>query len=152
VAQLVPVFLGTAFVYAIANGRDEWHDRAVQWQARLQRTRAALLTTEFVLMEIGDGLANLRFRLRAVKIIELLRSSPLVEIVPASSHLVEEALRMYRLRDDKDWGLTDCSSFAVMKQRGISDALTMDQHFQQAGFRPHCDRNSRLLRQRFSAF
>jgi len=116
-AQLVPVFLDTAFVYAIVNGRDEWHDRAVQWQAKLQRTGAALLTTEFVLMEIGDGLANLRYRLQAAKIIELLRHNPIVEIVPASTQLVEESLGLYRLRSDKDWGLTDCSSFAVMKQR-----------------------------------
>ncbi|MFM6264927.1 MAG: PIN domain-containing protein, partial [Dolichospermum sp.] len=38
-------------------------------------------------------------------------------------------------REDKEWGLVDCISFIVMQDRGISDALTTDIHFQQAGFR-----------------
>ena len=37
-------------------------------------------------------------------------------------------------RQDKDWSLTDCISFIVMKERGIHDALTTDKHFEQAGF------------------
>ena len=131
-----PTFLDTAFVYALINRRDEWHDRAVYWQAKLQRTGAGLLTTDFVLMEIGDGLANLQSRSQAALAIELLRSHPLVEIVPASASLVNDAFELFRMRNDKDWGLTYCSSFVVMKHGGISDALTMDHHFQQAGFRP----------------
>jgi predicted nucleic acid-binding protein len=41
---------------------------------------------------------------------------------------------LYRSRLDKEWGLTDCISFIVMEQRGITKALTTDLHFQQAGF------------------
>ena len=124
------VFLDTAFVYALINTRDDWHGRAVQWQARLAAECRPLLTTEFVLMEIGDGLAALRFRSQATQILLTLRSSALVEVVPASARLVEEAFTLYRARNDKDWGLTDCSSFVVMRERGLSDALTMDHHFQ----------------------
>jgi predicted nucleic acid-binding protein len=47
-----------------------------------------------------------------------------------------DALELYRGRSDKDWGMTDCASFVVMAENGISDALTADQHFKQAGFRP----------------
>lgn len=42
---------------------------------------------------------------------------------------------MYSLHTDKTWGLVDCISFVVMQERGITDALTADRHFQQAGFR-----------------
>jgi len=42
---------------------------------------------------------------------------------------------MYRERPHKDWGLTDCVSFVVMREQGLVDALTTDEHFQQAGFR-----------------
>lgn len=35
---------------------------------------------------------------------------------------------------DKGWGLVDCASFVIMTGRGISEALTNDRHFQQAGF------------------
>ena len=130
------LFLDTAFVYALVNIRDEWHDRAVGWQVRLTAESRPLLTTQFVLMEIGDGLAALRFRTQAAQIILTLSSSALVEVVPASPTLVAESLTLYRARSDKDWGMTDCSSFVVMRERGLSEALTMDAHFQQAGFHP----------------
>lgn len=130
------VFLDTAFVYALVNTRDAWHDRALEWQSRLAREACPLLTTQFVLMEIGDGLASLRFRKQASGIVRTLSSSPLVEVVPATEELVEHAIQLYLTRSDKNWGMTDCSSFIVMRQRGIADALTMDVHFQQAGFRP----------------
>jgi predicted nucleic acid-binding protein len=42
---------------------------------------------------------------------------------------------MYIARTDKDWSLTDCISFSIMENRGITDALTADHHFQQAGFK-----------------
>ena len=94
------VFLDTAFVYALINTRDEWHGRAVRWQARLAAESRPLLTTEFVLMEIGDGLAALRFRSQATAVIRRLRSSTLVEVVPASARLLEEAFTLYSGRND----------------------------------------------------
>jgi len=42
---------------------------------------------------------------------------------------------LYRNYSDKEWGLTDCISFVVMKEQGIKEALTTDKHFAQAGFR-----------------
>jgi len=41
---------------------------------------------------------------------------------------------LFATRPDKDWHLTDCISFAVMTERGLSEALTADHHFEQAGF------------------
>jgi predicted nucleic acid-binding protein len=40
----------------------------------------------------------------------------------------------YAKRLDKDWSLTDCMSFVTMQECGISDALTADHDFEQAGF------------------
>jgi predicted nucleic acid-binding protein len=93
------------------------------------------VTTEFVLVVIADGLATVRFRVQAVQVIATLQASPLVAIIPASSQLFTAALELYRSRGDKDWGLTDCASFVVMNGRGLSEALTTDDHFRQAGFR-----------------
>jgi predicted nucleic acid-binding protein len=131
-----PLFLDTAYVYARVNTRDQWHQAAVQWETRLAAEQRRLVTTEFVLMEIADGLAAVRFRAQAAGVIAVLQASALVEIVPASSRLFAAALDMYRNRADKDWGLTDCSSFVVMTEHSLSDALTTDEHFRQAGFRP----------------
>jgi|SRR6476646_5932650 predicted nucleic acid-binding protein len=131
---MTPLFLDTAYVYALLNTRDEWHERAKNWQAFLAARRQTLITTEFILVEIGDGLANLRFRKQAIDTIDALRSSALVEIVPASSDLLAKAIDLYRDRTDKEWGVTDCTSFLVMQTHGIQDALTCDEDFIQAGF------------------
>src|SRR5262245_21153905 len=88
-----------------------------------------LVTTEFVLVEIADGLAAVRFRMQAVQVVATLQASSLVEIIPASSQLFTAALELYRSRGDKDWGLTDCASFVVMNGRGLSETLTTDDRF-----------------------
>ena len=56
------------------------------------------------------------------------------EIVPVTEHLLQEALDLYRSRNDKEWGLTDCTSFILMRQRGVTEALTADIHFTQCRF------------------
>ena len=49
--------------------------------------------------------------------------------------LLADAVATYQSRADKEWGLTDCVSFLLMKRRGVSEALTADVHFRQAGFK-----------------
>jgi hypothetical protein len=50
--------------------------------------------------------------------------------------LFDARVALYGERMDKDWPLTDCISFVVMQREGITDALTGDRHFEQAGFVP----------------
>ena len=57
-------------------------------------------------------------------------------VIPASRALQDRGLELYRQRPDKDWSLTDCISFVVMQDHDITDALTADRHFEQAGFVP----------------
>jgi predicted nucleic acid-binding protein len=129
------IFLDTAYVYALVNTRDEWHQKALNWQERLEKEQRGIITTELILVEIADGLASIRFRTQAAQVIAALQSSPFVEVVAVSSELLTLALDLFRQRDDKEWGLTDCVSFLVMGERGLLEALTVDTHFQQAGFR-----------------
>lgn len=35
---------------------------------------------------------------------------------------------------DKTWSLVDAASFVIMQERGVTEALTSDHHFEQAGF------------------
>jgi uncharacterized protein len=63
-----------------------------------------------------------------------LKTSPYVEIIHIDASLDAEAWQLLSQRQDKDWSLVDCSSFAVMRQRRILEALTTDHHFEQAGF------------------
>lgn len=132
--DVAPLFLDSAYVLARVNRRDQWHQAAVRWEARVAPGKRRLVTTEFVLTEVGDGLAAVALRAQATRAIDVRRANPVVETVPASSELFAAALALYRARSDKDWGLTDCSSFAVMTERGLKAALTADAHFRQAGF------------------
>lgn len=68
--------------------------------------------------------------------LESLEQDPAVEIVELSEPLYRRAFALYRERSDKEWGLTDCVSFALMWDRNLTVALTTDEHFLQAGFRP----------------
>jgi hypothetical protein len=54
--------------------------------------------------------------------------------VPQTRQLFRDALSLYTERADKEWSLTDCASFVIMKRMGIDRALTDDYHFMQNGF------------------
>lgn len=134
-AAPLPAFLDTAYMFALINTRDRWHSRARQWEQALSEQQRRLVTSQFVLIEIADGLSTIGFREHAVRALDAVAGSSFVEIISASPQLYSDALDLYRKRRDKEWGLTDCSSFVIMQQRGLLDALTSDQHFEQAGFR-----------------
>ncbi len=129
-----PLFLDTAYIYALFNTRDQWHQKAIEWQQKVADEKHLLLTTQFILIEIGNGLSSLKFRQDATEIIHTLENSPLIEVIPATSELFKKALELYEQRQDNNWGLTNCTSFVVMNEREIPDALTTDEHFRQAGF------------------
>src|SRR5262245_56191772 len=71
----IPVCLDTAYVNALVNTRDQWHDTAVQWEQKLAADTRRFVTTEFVLVEIADGLAAVRFRAQAAHVIATLQAS-----------------------------------------------------------------------------
>ena len=79
--------------------------------------------------------ARLRYRSAAIKLLDSLEQDENVEIVPLTEELYGMAMKLYRERSDKEWGITDCISFVVMQDLGLVEALTTDEHFKQAGFR-----------------
>jgi len=93
-----------------------------------------MVTTAWVLVELADALCDVPNRPVFDRLYEALTGVPGVEIVPPDQAILDEGLRRFRSRKDKDWSLTDCISFLVMEQRGLSEALTGDHHFEQAGF------------------
>lgn len=125
-------FIDSQFVVARINNKDEHHERAVQL-AR-QYDGKELVTTDAILLEVGNALAR-QHRLEAIAVIDNFQTSPEIEIVRLDPEIFEQAFDLFKSHSDKTWGLVDCVSFVVMRQHEISDALTYDQHFVQAGFR-----------------
>ena len=125
-------FVDTNFLLALINGRDEFHDKAVALSNRYRGL--SLVTTDAVLLEVGNGLAR-GFRREAAALFEELETSAEATIVRLDPEIFEAGLSLYKLHQDKEWGLVDCVSFVVMRQLDIEDVLTSDKHFVQAGFR-----------------
>jgi predicted nucleic acid-binding protein len=96
--------------------------------------RWPLATTYWVLAELGDALAAPYQRAGFPALLVMLRFEPLITIAPLHGETFDAGVELYRSRPDKEWSLTDCISFTVMKERGITAALTGDHHFEQAGF------------------
>jgi len=128
------VFLDTAYAIALSATTDLFHERAIRLADQLEIAEIRLVTTRAVILEIGNALSKQRYRHAAIQLLNSLETDSHVEIVPLSEQIFRKAFQLYRERSDKEWGLTDCVSFVVMHDRGITEALTTDEHFQQAGF------------------
>jgi hypothetical protein len=126
------VFADTWFYLALFNARDAHHRRAVEFAAGFT---GAVVTTQWVLTEVADAFAGTPQRRELRGKFGLLAGDAGTQIVGASPELFERGLALYEARPDKEWSLTDCISFVVMAEEGLTDALTGDRHFEQAGFK-----------------
>ena len=127
-----PAFADTFFFLALLSERDSAHEKAMGFTRASER---ALVTTAWVLTEVADGCAARGQGAAFVALMDTLRESPEVLVVPPTAGLFDAGVALFRERTDKRWTLTDCISFVVMDRQGITDALTGDHHFEQAGFR-----------------
>jgi predicted nucleic acid-binding protein len=125
------IFVDTYYFIAILSPSDAAHDRA---REITRDEPAQLVTTAWVLTELANALAKRETRGGFLRILDALRNNPTAVVVEYDQQLHDAGIELYRSRPDKDWSLTDCISFLVMEHRKISDALTGDHHFKQAGF------------------
>ncbi|TVP64225.1 MAG: PIN domain-containing protein [Nodularia sp. (in: Bacteria)] len=132
---MIEVFLDTSFAIALSSITDQNHLRAVELAHQLEANKVRLVTTQAILLEIGNALSKQRYRVAAIQLLESLENDPNVEVVLLTKDLYTDAFNLFKQREDKEWGLVDCISFIVMHNRGITDALTADIHFYQAGFK-----------------
>ena len=128
------VFLDSAYLIALAQPGDQHHGIARQIAELLNAARTRIVTSRAVLLEVGSALSKIKFRPAAIQLVESLERATLVEIVPLAEELCAASWELFRQRTDKEWSWVDCVSFVVMRSRGLRQALTTDEHFEQAGF------------------
>lgn len=129
------IFLDTSFSIATAIVKDEFHERAIHLAKKIEAEDTQIITTQAIILEIGNALSKSKYRQSAVGIIQRLESDSNVSIISLTDELYAAAFELFSNRTDKEWGLVDCVSFVVMRERKITAALTADEHFVQAGFR-----------------
>jgi predicted nucleic acid-binding protein len=125
------VFVDAFFYIAVLNRHDAAHSRAM---AAVAGGAVEVVTTVAVMLEVADAMAVPAMRSGCAKFLEMLAARPRTKVLPVSDELLAPGLGLYRSRPDKEWSLTDCISFIVMADEGLTEALTGDRHFEQAGF------------------
>lgn len=128
------IFLDAAYAIALSSVSDKYHKEAEKLAKQIETDDIKLVTTRAVMLEIGNALAKIRYREAAIELLDSIEEDLNIEIIPLSEDLYERALELYRQRQDKEWGITDCISFTVMQDHKLTKALTTDDHFQQAGY------------------
>ena len=126
------VFADTYYWLALINPRDHAHQEALTLSKSLSEP---LVTSIWVLTEVADAMRDPANRPAFVKLMSDITGDPQTTLVPAEQKLFERGIALYATRLDKKWSLTDCISFVIMQDLGITDALTGDGDFVQAGFR-----------------
>ena len=129
---MTPVFADSSYYIGLLVKSDQYHADIVESTAHLN---APIVTTAWVLTEVANALSAPQYRTAFLSLWEDLKVREAVTIVEPTEKLFCEGIELYRSRSDKTWSLTDCISFVVMDRHGMSDALTTDHHFEQAGFR-----------------
>ncbi|MBI4662574.1 MAG: type II toxin-antitoxin system VapC family toxin [Verrucomicrobia bacterium] len=125
------VFADTFFFLALLDSREPRHLQAAEVS---RGPEFRLVKTEWVLAEFGDAYCHPKDRADFVSLYRSILNHPRFKIIPADTGLFQRGVDFFERRSDKDWSLTDCLSFVVMRDEGLREALTGDNHFEQAGF------------------
>ena len=126
------IFIDTSALVALVDNSDSLYETATAVMAECRAGKVRFFVSELVLVEFLNSLCSAKFRMNAIDLVDAFRRSEQVTVIPTDQF--EQALGLYRDRPDKEWSLTDCVSFILMSERGISQAFTSDRHFEQAGF------------------
>jgi uncharacterized protein len=124
-------FADTSFWVALVDRRDVYHAKALEWSLN---AGGGILTTDAVLLETANTFSRPDWRDKAIALINHVRARDDVEVLSCAGTIWDQGWQLFSNRLDKSWSLTDCISFEVMRERGLSDALAADAHFRQAGF------------------
>lgn len=125
------VFADTSYYIALATSKDDAYAAAKVFSDRF---RGQQITSEYVLLELGNFFSKFTMRSAFVALYDALLRDPKTVILPCSDRVLKRAVDMYRTRQDKEWSLTDCTSFILMKENDVIHALSTERHFEQAGF------------------
>jgi predicted nucleic acid-binding protein len=125
----------TGALLAVANPRDQYHERAVTLGRRFLAQGGRWVGTTLVLAELHGHLLQRRGAATADVHLGRLLDDPAYEWVDATVELVSEAKARWLERfRDQAFSLTDAVSFEVMRRMRLTTAYAFDHHFEVAGF------------------
>ncbi len=127
------LFIDTGAFIALTDADDKYHLDAKKFYTELKNDGGKFLTTNFVICETINYLRARISHNIAVSFRENIYKSSVIEIIHITSAIEDEAFRIFKQYNDKDFSFTDCTSFSVMKNRRLNKAFAFDKHFEQYG-------------------
>lgn len=130
------IFIDTSAFAALADSRDDNYARAVAFNKTI--SGVALVTSNYVLdelhtlllMNVGYG-KTVQFKHK----LDLLIAKQILSVIWISEEIAEQTWKVFeQFNTDKQWSFTDCTSYVVMKNYGITETFTFDHYFSQMGF------------------
>jgi uncharacterized protein len=133
------IYIDTSAFLALLNANDLFHPPARKAWNEFLNAGSMLFSSNYILLETSALLQH-RFGIEAVRLFagDLL---PVVEILWADQLLHAQGLGALLAANRRDLSLVDCTSFELMRQKGIKRVFTFDPHFREQGFEVLPDHN-----------
>jgi predicted nucleic acid-binding protein len=129
-------FADTSFFFALAARQDQSHKFALKAFEKLVRSERQIVTTDYILDETLTLMKARTNSKTALMLLDRIDRSPATVIEWIGRERFESAKAFFRKHADHGYSFTDCTSFVLMRELKLQDALTTDRHFKEAGFRP----------------
>jgi predicted nucleic acid-binding protein len=128
------VFVDTYYWIALLNDRNQGHTAAEAISQTL--SQAMLITTQEVYSEVLTYFCEEGpyVRQTVVAYVRNILNDPSITVHPQSDRSFLSGLAHSEARPDKQYSHADCISMLAMRQDGITEVLTDDNHFKQEGF------------------
>lgn len=128
------VFVDTAALIALGNERDSFHSAAWQIQQALVHSQTRFISSDFVVAEFCNVFSRVKLRATAVQMVNGMYQSRAWTVVAINESLMAKSLELFTQMQDKEWGLVDCSSIIIARDKQLTRVFTADKHFEKAGF------------------
>jgi predicted nucleic acid-binding protein len=129
-----PIFVDTSALIALGNKNDALHHQTIMVSQQLTIDKRRFITTNAVLLELANTFSQARYKPLATHLLGIINHSAQWECIIVDEELMRRGLELFEQRQDKDWNLVDCISMVVANDFNITEILTSDHHFTQAGF------------------
>ncbi|MBI2346257.1 MAG: PIN domain-containing protein [Deltaproteobacteria bacterium] len=128
------VFVDTGAFVALANAADQYHSAAVEQLQTLRATGAALVTSNFVLDETYTRIRRKAGHKVVIAFGEKVRASRQIRVITIAPPIEKQAWEILKKYADQEFSFTDCTSFALMRAKKITEAFAFDADFKIMGF------------------
>lgn len=128
------IFADTSGFFALWDTSDEYHRAAVRLQQEFNAKKRRFVTSDYIVDETVTMLMVRHSREAAADFLQTINRTAVVRMEWIGPERFHKAVELFERHEDKEWSFTDCTSFALMRELGIREALTADQYFRQAGF------------------